>query len=432
MEQDFAATYANPEDLRRMRSKVGDDFITEIEIERKRLDGTKWWCLMNRRQIEYEGQQAVLGWHYDITERKRAEEKIKKLNEELEQRVEDRTKKLQESDQLFRTTFEQDAIGMALRAVGPRESRWLEVNQKFCKIFGYSRDELLQMTSIDLTYPKEQEDAVDFNRRLLSGEIKSYSREKRYVHKDGHVIWANIWLSAVYGPDGKPNKIISVIQDISERKHAEAELRQVQDDLIRQERLAVLGQLSATVSHELRNPLGTIRTSMITITDNTEGRGLDVEDAIGRIERNIKRCDGIIGEMLDYTRDAAPNREPTDVDDWLGGVLDEQEVPSGLSIGRDLVSGVEANIDRDRLRRAVINVFDNACQAVKDNGSGADKGVVVATKVNGEKVEIQVTDSGPGIPDDELGKVFEPLYAITRPSRACRRASPCTMRTTAW
>ena len=83
----------------------------------------------------------------------------------------------------------------------------------------------------------------------------------------------------------------------------------------------------------------------------------------------------------------------------------------GLSVGRDLASGVEAAFDRDRLRRAVVNVYDNACQAVEGNGDGADNEVVVATKVKGERVEIVVTDNGPGIADDELGKVFEPLYS---------------------
>ena len=117
---------------------------------------------------------------------------------------------------------------------------------------------------------------------------------------------------------------VSVKRMARERKLAEEELRKVQDDFVRQERLAVLGKLAATVSHELRNPLGTIRTSIITINGLTKGRGLDVESAIGRIERNIKRCDNIIGEMLDFTRDTAQNREPTEVDDWLGGVLDEQ------------------------------------------------------------------------------------------------------------
>ncbi|MBN4083054.1 HAMP domain-containing histidine kinase [bacterium AH-315-B06] len=190
-----------------------------------------------------------------------------------------------------------------------------------------------------------------------------------------------------------------------------SELTTAQDLLVRQERLAMLGTLSATVSHELRNPLGTIRISMITISDSTEGKELGLEGAIARIGRSIKRCDDIIDELLDYTRDTVLNRESTDVDEWLDGLLDEQEVPTGLSLGRDLTSGVEATFDQDRLRRAVINIFDNACQAVTENGDGADTEVVVATKVNGKRVEIQVTDGGPGISDDELTKVFEPLYS---------------------
>ena len=220
----------------------------------------------------------------------------------------------------------------------------------------------------------------------------------------------NMWL-LVHETRLADGGIFTIITDITERKQAEEELRKAQDDLVRQERLAVLGKLSATVSHELRNPLGTILTSITTITGITEGKELGIEGAIGRIERNIKRCDDIIVEMLDYTRDTAPNLEPTDVDDWLGGVLDEQDVPPGLSVERDLASGAEADIDRDRLRRAVVNVYDNACQAVEENGDGADNEVVVATKVNGERVEIVVTDNGPGIADDEVGKVFEPLYS---------------------
>jgi len=150
---------------------------------------------------------------------------------------------------------------------------------------------------------------------------------------------------------------------------------------------------------------------MITISDSTEGKELGLEGVIARIARSIKRCDDIIDELLDYTRDTVLNREPTDVDEWLDGLLDEQEVPTGLSLGRDLTSGVEATFDQDRLRRAVINIFDNACQAVTENGKGADTEVVGASKVNGKRVEIQVTDGGPGISDDELTKVFEPLYS---------------------
>ncbi len=127
--------------------------------------------------------------------------------------------------ELFNTTFEQDAMGMALRAVDPHNSRWLRVNQKFCDMLGYTREELLQLTSVEISPPNERHLAVKYNEQLLRGDISSYSREKRYLRKDGTKIWTNIWLSAVLDPDGNPTQIISVIQDISERKAAEEALR---------------------------------------------------------------------------------------------------------------------------------------------------------------------------------------------------------------
>lgn len=128
------------------------------------------------------------------------------------------------SQQLFEVVFEQNVMGMAIRAIDPVRSRWLRVNQKFCDMLGYTSEELLQLTSVEISYPGEQQDAVDYNEKLLRGEIRSYSREKRYIRKDGSVLWVNIWLSSVLNDAGKPFQIISVFQDIGEQKKAAAAL----------------------------------------------------------------------------------------------------------------------------------------------------------------------------------------------------------------
>ncbi len=120
---------------------------------------------------------------------------------------------------------------MALRAVDPHASRWLRVNQKFCDMLGYTREELLQLTSVDISLPDERNLAVEYNEQLLRGELSSYSREKRYLRKDGTIIWTNICLSAVLGSDDKPTQIISIIQDITEQKLAEKDLREAHDNL---------------------------------------------------------------------------------------------------------------------------------------------------------------------------------------------------------
>ena len=127
---------------------------------------------------------------------------------------------LSESEERFRAAFEQAGVGMALRGIDPRNTRWLQVNQKLCDILGYTREELLELTSLDLTPPEEHDTAIEYSERLMRGEITSYSREKRFVRKDGQIIWVNVTLSAVNGPDGRPAYAISMIHDITERKQA--------------------------------------------------------------------------------------------------------------------------------------------------------------------------------------------------------------------
>jgi diguanylate cyclase (GGDEF)-like protein/PAS domain S-box-containing protein len=134
---------------------------------------------------------------------------------------------LRESEEYLQATFEQAAVGMAFRSLDPRNPRWLRVNQKLCDILGYTRDELLQLTSVDISLPDEHADAIAYNEQLLSGKVQGYSREKRYLRKDGTFIWVNLTLSAVRGADGRPTHAISVIEDISERKLNEERLMQL-------------------------------------------------------------------------------------------------------------------------------------------------------------------------------------------------------------
>ena len=134
---------------------------------------------------------------------------------------------VRESEQRFLATFEQAGVGMGLRSMDPREPRWLRVNQKLCDILGYTREELLKLTSVDLTPEDEKQAAVEYNERLLSGEVASYSREKRYVRKDGSTIWAHITVSCVRGSAETPGYLISVVQDITQAKEAEQRLNQL-------------------------------------------------------------------------------------------------------------------------------------------------------------------------------------------------------------
>ena len=129
---------------------------------------------------------------------------------------------LEESDERFKATFEQAAVGIA--HVSP-DGHWLRINQKLCNLLGYTAEELTAKTFQDITHPEDLESDLAQVFQVLAGEILSYSMEKRYFHKSGDIVWANLTVSLVRDASGEPKYFISVIQDISDRKQAEAKFR---------------------------------------------------------------------------------------------------------------------------------------------------------------------------------------------------------------
>jgi signal transduction histidine kinase len=166
----------------------------------------------------------------------------------------------------------------------------------------------------------------------------------------------------------------------------------------------------------LRNPLGVIRTSAFTVSRGLDGEGTRARRALERIERSVVRCDRIIDELLDFTRITELELEPTPLDSWLERTLAEQNLPPEVELRRKFgATAATVTLDRDRFRRAVINVFDNACQAMTDpdtrDRGATDSVLTVTTQVSEDRVEIVFEDNGPGIPSDVHPMIFEPLFS---------------------
>ena len=215
--------------------------------------------------------------------------------------------------------------------------------------------------------------------------------------------------------------VVGIRTDITARKETELQLQKTLDELnaatdrlARQERLSMLGQVAGTVSHELRNPLAAIRNSMALVRQLTNGKGTGVERALDRVDRNIERCARIINDILDFTRVRELRREPVTLDAWLGDTLAEIAVPPNVVVQREFLFGDEVALDRDRFRQIIVNLVDNAAQALVDPGwTPADdrqRTITVRSETAGPHVRISVTDNGPGIPQDRLPKIFEPLF----------------------
>jgi signal transduction histidine kinase len=196
-------------------------------------------------------------------------------------------------------------------------------------------------------------------------------------------------------------------------------LRNAQDDLVKKGRMEQLGQLTATIAHELRNPLGAVRTSSFLLERKLKGSGLDVDTQFKRINTGIVRCDNIITQLLDYSRTKQIIPKAAVFDDWLLNVVEEQAkiLPANVQVECELgLQDMSVAFDASRLERAIVNMMTNASEAmtsvVTSGGvqSVASPKISIFTRKRNGCVEISVVDNGPGISIENLAKIREPLF----------------------
>lgn len=186
------------------------------------------------------------------------------------------------------------------------------------------------------------------------------------------------------------------------------ELEQAQAELLEQTRLATIGELTAKVSHELKNPLGTLRTTLHTLRQGT-GDAPELARSWERAERNIERCNRIIEELLTYTRRQPPSVARVDLKGLIREVLEDYQAPESVRIETDLDDGLELLADPEDLRRILINLLNNAVAAIPV--ADQEDPILVTLNHDGECVCLVVEDHGTGISPDLLERVFEPLFS---------------------
>lgn len=195
-------------------------------------------------------------------------------------------------------------------------------------------------------------------------------------------------------------------------------LSNAQDELIKKGRMEQLGQLTATVAHELRNPLGAVRTSAFLLERKLKDKGMGVESQIDRINKGIVRCDNIITQLLDFSRTKQLQCQPGDLDEWLTDVIEEEAKKLPAHVNIELLLGLDGQtvpFDPSRLERAVINMVNNAVEALTGPGEQSLSAAVppkltISTYMKGDYISLRVTDNGPGIAADVLVRIREPLF----------------------
>lgn len=221
-----------------------------FETNHRRKDGTTFPVEVSSIGADISGERVLLSIIRDITERKQAEVDLR------------------ESEERFRATFDQAAVGMA--QISP-DGHYVRVNERLCEILGYSRIELLQKTYKAITHPDDLAADVVQTERLLAGEITSYTLEKRYVHKNGDSIWTTMTRSAVRNAAGVVQYGVAVIEDISARKAAEA-------------RLHFLAEASAVLTASLDYAITLQRVADLMVLHLADWCAVDIVGADGALE----------------------------------------------------------------------------------------------------------------------------------------------------
>jgi PAS domain S-box-containing protein len=318
--------------------------------------------------------------------------------------------------------------------VSNQQRRIVMINEATNRIFGYKDNELVGKTT-DILYA-DQKDFVETGkiiRETRSVHSIMPAIEIKFRRKDGSSFWGEGIGTHIALEGNFLSGIITAVRDITDRKKIEeelvryreglehlvelktTELKKTQESLLKKERLATLGQLTATVSHELRNPLGALKASLYILKNKLRESDKNITSTVDRIDRNISRCDHIIDELLDYTRITKLSPRKVDLDAWLAELLGDLEIHNSIAIHMRLgLNHRLVEFDDNRMRRVIINVVENACHAMIDEPSNDVKEnaeLTISTSPNDKQVTITISDNGIGIPPEVLDRIFEPLYS---------------------
>jgi signal transduction histidine kinase len=305
-----------------------------------------------------------------------------------------------------------------------------------------ANDELvkLEMKSFELVAQHRMSEAVNIfttlaysnNKRVLKEGAVQFMRTLNSELAAANVerYWAGLALLSVISAIGiigfyVVSKRLDIALVKSERSFLAAdakirsELAGAHEEILRKTRMAQLGSLTATMAHELRNPLSGIRASAFLLKKRLAEQNPNIESLFERINRGVVRCDNVISQLLDYSRTGLAQTPEVDLDNWLADTVEEaaQTLPPMVEIECTLgLDGRKLNFDLERMQRVVINLISNASEAMvgRSDTSAKTNGEVprirIQSKMSARGVELIVADNGPGITQENLNKVLEPLF----------------------
>ena len=394
------------------RSRTLPDFDALISGKRKEYhvinryrckDGSVKWldASVTRVRDPQSGDDVVAAIVADITEQKRVEAELRA------------------SEERWRAMFEHAPVAIAMVR---NDHRLIETNPGYHRLLGYTEEEFRELTPIDISFESDRDATQMLLPKLIDGTIKAARTEKRYRARDGSAVWADATFFHVPATEGSPAFATAIVVDITERKRAEEALRRTQSELARAARIMSMGELTASIAHEVNQPLAAIVAS-----GNACRRWLATEppnltrakESLNRIVEDANRASEVITRVRAHTKNTLPEQ----VEVWINDIVEDVLFFTRGELEARLIS-LQMELDRDvapvlgdkvQLQQVILNLVMNAVEAMTPITGRQRILTMKSRKMSPIEVQVMVRDNGPGLNLDDSDRIFDTFFT-TKPN----------------
>lgn len=394
----------HPEDRDKVEAAIAESMVTGVyngAMVRVFTDaGEQRWVLCKAKAVRNDAGEfrGLVGATIDVSP-----------EQELRRRLEETTEQVRQSEELFRSMFQNAPLGVAL----VEEEKPVLCNPALERILGYRAEELARLSFADFTHPDDVDRSLEHYRALMSGRIDSFSLEKRYVRPDGTVVPAVLTTAALDSGPG-PRRTVAMLTDMSERKSLERQLQ-------RAERLEAVGTLAAGIAHDFNNILNIVLFGVELATEERHDPRL-VKEELGHVRQATERGIRLVRQILEFSRGSKPDLEEVDLLAVVSETLRlvRATLPTTVEIRLHAPPTLPPIVGAEsELQQVLLNLSTNALHALGEAGGTLE--VTLRTLTQGERPEVllEVRDDGAGIPESDLEHVFDPFYTTKLGREGC-------------
>jgi PAS domain S-box-containing protein len=321
---------------------------------------------------------------------------------------------LKESEERWRSVFEMSTVGVAL---ADHNFRFQATNGAFQTMFGLTDGELRGLSPLDLSADEDRESLRVLYEQVREGKQQSYETVQQYRRKDGSPIWVHAYVSRMQGNESKPPLFLATAIDITDRKRAEAASRGALSELARVARLTTMGEMTASIAHEINQPLGAIVASgsaglrwLGNVTPDLE----EARASFRRIVSDGNRASQVISGIRAMLKKGSDAKELLDINElvrevltFAHGEIENQKIVVRTELNENLS---EVLVDRIQLQQVVLNLVMNGIDAMATL-SNRVRVLELRSGQNGPfSVTLTVEDAGTGIKENIIDHIFEAFF----------------------